>query len=187
MKKLLLLGAIALSPLSIAGSAAAAPMTLTLTPGNMLAETHSHAIILSITGVYQQLSGTLNYDLVAKTCSIDVAFVVRSLTAPNALIRSQTMSKGFLDPDDYPQTHYVGTCQGGQLVGNLTLRGQTHPFNMAITYEGTGGQVTGVHTEGTLNRYDWGVNGMSLTVSKNIRVTNDVSFNGQPPAPPAGS
>jgi polyisoprenoid-binding protein YceI len=169
-----------------AAPAAAAPMTLTLTPGNMLAQTHSHAIILTINGTYQQLSGTFNYDLAAKTCNIDVTFQVRSLTAPNAIIRAQTMSKSFLDPDDYPQTRYAGTCQDGftSLAGNLTLRGQTHPFTMALTQEIANGQVTGLHAEGTLNRYDWGLTGMSMTVGKNIRVTNDISLNGQPPTNP---
>jgi polyisoprenoid-binding protein YceI len=181
MTKILALGAGALGVFLMANTARAAPMVLSLTPGNMLAQTHSHAMIMTITGTYRQLSGTLNFDPEAKTCSIDVTFVVRSLTSPNALIRSQTMSKGFLDPDDYPNTSFTGTCQGNDLVGNLTLRGQTHPFTMAVTFETSNGQLTGIHTEGTLNRYDWGVNGMSLTVSKMIRVTNDISLNGQPP------
>jgi polyisoprenoid-binding protein YceI len=182
MKKLLLLGAIAL-PFCLAQAASAAPMSLPLTAADMLAQTHSHAIIMSITGTYGKLTGTLNYDLAAKTCAVDVTFDVNSLQLPNALIRSQTMSQGFLDPAEYPTTHFVGTCQGDSLVGNLTLRGQTHPFTMAITYETAGGQVTGIHTEGSLNRYDWGLNGLTMTVGKTIRVTNDISLNGQPPAP----
>ncbi len=181
MKRLLLLGASALGALGLGSGARASPMVLDLTPGNMLAQTHSHAMIMTITGTYRQLSGTLNFDPDAKTCSINVTFVVRSLTSPNALIRAQTMSKGFLDPDDYPNTSFTGTCQGSNLVGTLTLRGQTHPFTMAVTYETSNGQLTGIHTEGTLNRYDWGVNGMSMTVSQMIRVTNDISLNGQPP------
>jgi polyisoprenoid-binding protein YceI len=184
MNKLRKLGIATLCPLALINTAHAAPVTLALTPGNMLAQTHSHAIILSITGTYQQLSGTLNYDPAAKTCRINVTFIVRSLTAPNAFMRSQTMSKGFLDPADYPQTRYTGTCEGGQLVGNLSLRGQTHPFNMRLTYEGTDAQPTAIHAEGTLNRYEWGVNGLGMTVGKNIRVTNDISLTGKPPIPP---
>jgi polyisoprenoid-binding protein YceI len=185
--KAFLIGALALSPLALAVPARAAPMTLQLTAANMLAQTHSHAIIMTVTGTYRQLSGTMNYDLAAKTCAVDVTFEVKSLELPNALIRSQTMSQGFLDPDQYPETHFSGTCQGDSLVGNLTLRGETHPFTMAITYETAGGQVTGLHTEGSLNRYDWGLKGLGMTVGKTIRVTNDISLNGQPPAPPSAS
>jgi len=58
---------------------------------------------------------------------------------------------------------------------------------MAITYDTSGGQVTGIHTEGTLNRYDWGLTGLTMTVGKTIRVTNDISLNGQPPEPPSAS
>jgi polyisoprenoid-binding protein YceI len=182
MKRLLLLSALA-----VPQAALAAPMTLPLTAGNMLAQTHSHAIIINITGTYRELAGTLNYDLAAKTCDINVTFQVKSLSSPNALIRSQTMSKDFLDPDDYPTTSFTDTCQdnGTNLVGNLTLHGETHPFTMAITYIKTGDAITAIHTEGTLNRYDWGLNGLTMTVGKNIRVTDDISLNGQPPVPPA--
>ena len=175
----------ALPLLSLPLSAAAAPMTLTLSAANMLAQTHSHAIIMSVTGTFRELSGTLNFDPAANTCNVDVTFVVESLALPNALIRSQTMSEGFLDPAQYPTQHYVGTCQGDRLVGDLTMRGQTHPFAMAITREMTGGQLTGLHLEGALNRYEWGLSGLGLTVGKMIRVTNDISLNGQPPVPPA--
>jgi len=185
MMRRILLGASLLAPLMMPLPASAAPMVLQLTPGNMLAQTHSHAIILNITGTFQQLSGTLNFDPAAGTCSIDVTFVVKSLTAPNSLIYSQVMSQGFLDAADYPTQHYVGTCQGNQLIGHLTMRGQTHPFNMTITNEMTNGQLTGIHTEGVLNRYDWGINGMTMTVGKMIRATNDISLTGQPPVPPA--
>jgi polyisoprenoid-binding protein YceI len=157
------------------GVASAAPVTLVLNAQDMVAQTHSHALFVTITGTYQQLSGTFTYDQAAGTCTVDVTFIVASLKMPNALIQSQTMSAGFLDPAQYPTQHYTATCQGGTLVGELTMRGQTHPFNMALTYEMTGGKLTGIHTEGVLNRHDWGVNGMSLTVGKMIRVTNDIA------------
>jgi polyisoprenoid-binding protein YceI len=184
MKPLFHAGTAALS-LLFAQAATAAPMTLPLTAADMLAQTHSHAVIINVTGTYRQLTGTLAYDLAAKTCTVDITFDVNSLQLPNALIRSQTLSQGFLDPAEYPTTHFAGTCQGDNLIGNLTLRGQTHPFTMAITYETTNGQVTAIHTEGALNRYDWGLTGLTMTVGKTIRVTNDISLNGQPPAPPA--
>ncbi len=180
--KIHFLAALAAASLFGPPAANAAPMQLQLTAGDMLAQTHSHAIIISVTGTYRQLSGTLNYDLAAKTCAVDVTFEVNSLQLPNALIRSQTMSQGFLDPAQYPETHFAGTCQGDNLVGNLTLRGQTHPFTMAITYVTSGGKITEMHTEGTLNRYDWGLTGLTMTVGKMIRVTNDISLDGQPPA-----
>lgn len=164
-------------------ASAAQPMTMKLTEGNMLAQTHSHALIMGVTGTFRKLSGQLDFDPTAKTCHIDVTLVVESLALPNALIRSQTMSKAFLDPADYPTQHYAGNCAGGLLQGTLTMRGQTHPFDMKVTYITTGGQITAIHTEGVLNRYQWGLNGLQMTVGKMIRVTNDISLNGQPPRP----
>ncbi|OYV61939.1 MAG: hypothetical protein B7Z71_03265, partial [Acidocella sp. 21-58-7] len=107
MNKLLCASALALAPLAFSQVAAADPMVLPLTAGNMLAQTHSHAIILTITGTYRSLSGTLTYDLDAKTCHVETVFDVKSLQLPNALVRSQVMSQGFLDPDEYPQTRFV--------------------------------------------------------------------------------
>jgi polyisoprenoid-binding protein YceI len=166
------------------GLACAAPMSLDLTPGNMLAQTHSHGMMLPVTGTFRQLSGKLNYDPATGACSIDATFVVVSLELPNAMLRDQTMSKGFLDPTDYPTQHYEGTCQKGVLVGNLTMHGQTHGFNMTLTPEPATGQTTGMHLEGVLNRHDWGINGLNLLVGDNIRITNDISLNGQPPVAP---
>src|ERR1700734_3615231 len=128
-------------------AAVAQPMTLELTPGNMLAQTHSHALIIGVIGTFRQLSGRLNFDPAAKTCHIDVTLVVESLELPNALIRSQTMSKAFLDPAEYPTQHYTGDCVAGRLQGQLTMRGQTHPFDMALSYTSSHGQITAIHTE----------------------------------------
>jgi polyisoprenoid-binding protein YceI len=180
LKKLFAPGmVVALLPLA----AAAQPMTLALTPGNMLAQTHSHALIMGVTGTFRQLSGRLDFDPAAKTCHIDVTLVVESLALPNALVRSQTMSKDFLDPATYPTQHYTGNCVGGLLQGELTMRGQTHPFDMRLTFTTANGQLTAIHTEGVLDRYQWGLNGLQMTVGKMIRVTNDISLNGQPPRP----
>jgi polyisoprenoid-binding protein YceI len=170
--------------LSLLGSSVHSdPTTLTLSANNMLAQTHSHAIVVNITGTYRELFGTLHLDPEANTCAIDVTFTVKSLAMPNSFIRSQTMSKDFLDPDEFPQTHYVAACHDDKLIGQLTLRGQTHPFNMSIAYDRTGGRVTAVHARGELNRFDWGVTGSSFTVSKMITVSNDISLTSAPPSP----
>lgn len=175
------LGLCALACLATCLSAQAAPQSLVLSPRDMLAETHSRALMLSFTGTYRQLSGVLDFDPQAGTCHIDVRFVVRSLTAPNALMRARAMSRTFLDPADFPETRYVGTCEGSRLVGSLTLRGQTHPFDMALTYFGTPGRPVAVHAEGVLNRYDWGLDGLRMSIGKTIRITNDIALDGRPP------
>lgn len=163
--------------------ALAAPETLQLTPGNMLAQTHSGSMLFTVTGTYRQLAGTLTFDPVAKTCSVDVTFQTRSLALPNAIVRGQVMAKDFLDPQKYPTSRYVGTCtdNGTIMRGQLTNHGQTHPFDMNITYVTKDGKLIGIDTAGAFNRYHWGLNGDSMTVSKMIRVTNKISLDGQPP------
>jgi polyisoprenoid-binding protein YceI len=166
------------------GVACAAPETLQLTAGNMLAQTHSGAILFTVTGTYRQLSGTLHFDPVAKTCTVDVTFQTRSLALPNALVRGQVMAKDFLDPDKYPTSRYVGTCtkNGTVMDGELTNHGQTHKFDMDISYRMVEGKIAAIDFAGAFNRYQWGLNGQSMTVSKMIRVTNKISLDGKPPA-----
>jgi polyisoprenoid-binding protein YceI len=185
MKKLMLLATTLLAPALLAPSmASAAPMALTLTAGNTLSQTHSSAVMFTITGTFKDLNGTLTFDPVTKACNVELNLVVKSMELPNAIVRAQVMSSSFLDPDTYPGMKYVGTCQGDQLVGNLTMHGQTHPFNLALTYVMKDGQLTGFDSVGTLNRYDWGLNGLQMMVGKMIKVNNDISLTGAPPVPP---
>jgi polyisoprenoid-binding protein YceI len=172
-----------LAGLPVGRAAQAAPETLVLSPGDMLAQIHSRSLMMIFTSTYRQLSGVLDFDPATRTCHIDVQFVVRSLTSPNALMRAQTMSKTFLDPEDFPAARYVGSCQGPLLVGSLTLRGQTHPFTMTLTYLGTASELVAIHAEGILNRDEWGLTGLAFVVGKNIRITNDIALNGEPPVP----
>lgn len=171
-----LAGAAAVAALFVPLMASAAPVSLTLSPADMLAQTHSRAMFVSVTGTFRQLAGTLDFDPATGACHVDVTFQVESLQLPNALIRSQTMSAGFLDPAQYPQQHYIGDCQGNMLNGNLTMRGETHPFDMVVTRQFSGTKLTSLHLQGALNRYEWGLSGLSMTVGKMITVTNDIEL-----------
>jgi polyisoprenoid-binding protein YceI len=162
--------------------AVAAPQQLILSPANTLAQTHSHAVVLAFAGTYRQLTGSLVFDPGLRSCTIDVTFNVASLTAPSAMLRGKMMAKNFLDPHDYPLTHYHGACRGNRLIGNLTLRGQTHAFDMDVAYVGNPDRPTAIHAAGSIDRYQWGIYGLRLLASREIRVTDDISLNGQPPA-----
>lgn len=164
--------------------AQAAPEQLRLTAGNMLAQTHSHAVIINITGTVRKLSGTLLFDPAAKTCRIDVTFNVKSTELP-LIARGPVMSKSFLDPAQYPTMHYQGHCtdHGARMTGKLTMRGQTHPFDMTVSFIQKAGKPVQIDTAGTLDRYEWGLNGLSMLVGRKIRVTNVISLTGQAPQP----
>jgi polyisoprenoid-binding protein YceI len=186
MKRIAACAALALGGMmAAAGTARAGNELLQLTPGNMLSQTHSTAVLFTITGTYRQLSGTLTFDPAAKTCHIDVTFVTSSLALPNAIVRGQVMSKAFLDPKQYPQTSYIGDCakNGTELDGKLTMHGQTHPFAMKLTERMANGKLVGFDSVGKLDRYNWGLDGLKLMVGKVITVTNDISLTGKPPKP----
>ena len=180
MKRLLLSALLAIGWLP---PAFAAPEILQLTPGNMLAETHSHAAFFGVSGHFRKLSGTLRFDPATRQCAINTAFVVKSLTAPTLMIRAQVMSKDFLDPDRYPIMRFEGRCRenGSVLAGALTMHGQTHPFAMRVTDVYSNGRLTEFKTSGTLDRYEWGLDGLKMLVGPKITVTDAVSLDGRPP------
>ncbi|WP_236656493.1 YceI family protein [Acidiphilium sp. C61] len=176
--------ALAMVPI-LGGRARAGEEQLILTPGNMLARTHSTALLFTITGTYRQLSGTLVFDPAANTCRIDVTFVTASLALPNALVRAQVLSRGFLDPEQYPQTSFTGHCAAGgtRIDGKLTMHGQTHPFSMVLTKRMAGGRLVGFHTVGRLDRQRWGIDGLNMLVGRTITVIDDISLDGRRPNP----
>lgn len=181
MKRLLLLAALMFG---FTPAAFAAPEILQLTPGNMLAQTHSHAAFFGVSGHFRKLSGTLRFDPATRQCTIDTVFVVKSLTAP-LMVRGQVMSKDFLDPDRYPTMRFQGECKnnGSVLAGELTMHGQTHPFAMRVTNVYSDGRLIEFKTAGTLDRYEWGLDGLKMLVGKNLTVTDAVSLDGKPPLP----
>ncbi len=160
-------------------------MTLALTPGDMLAQIHSSGLLMGMTATFRRLAGVLRFDPPQGSCHVDVSFDVKSLQFPNGLIRSQALSPGFLDPALYPAMRYIGDCASGRLVGTLTMHGQSHAFDMALTEVFNGGALTGLHIAGKLDRYDWGLTGLTMTLAKVVSISEDISLDGrlEPPKP----
>lgn len=180
MAKVFLAGALA-ALLAIA-TARAAPEVLLLTPGNMLAQSRTSTLLLTVTGTYRRLSGTLRFDPETRACAVDVTFRTRSLALPNALVRRQVMSKSFLDPAKYPTSRFAGTCadHGTQLSGTLTTHGETHPFAMKLRYVVRDGRLVGLDATGAFDRYEWGLKGLGM-VGRTVRVTDKISLDGKLP------
>lgn len=70
----------------------------------------------------------------------------------------------FFNATKYPQARYVATefVQAGTHAiarGNLTLRGESHPLNLTVTYSPQPDGTALMDVSGTLKRLDYGVGG----------------------------
>lgn len=70
----------------------------------------------------------------------------------------------FFNATKYPQAHYVSTgfVQAGTHViahGRLTLRGEAHPLDLAVTFSPQPGGTALMDVSGKLKRLDYGVGG----------------------------
>jgi polyisoprenoid-binding protein YceI len=77
-------------------------------------------------------------------------------------------SDDFFDVEHYPQARFSSTSiepsgDGYRLVGDLTLRDQTHPVQLEVQVEGVGVDPVGndrisLTAAGEINRTEWGIN-----------------------------
>jgi polyisoprenoid-binding protein YceI len=71
----------------------------------------------------------------------------------------------FFNATKYPQAHYVttgfGPLDSSRVIahGKLTLRGETHPLNLIVTFTPQADGTSLMDVTGTLKRLDYGVGG----------------------------
>jgi polyisoprenoid-binding protein YceI len=96
------------------------------------------------------------FDVTVDTTSAATGDADRDGTLPGA---------DFFNAIKYPQAHYVTTgfarIDGTRVMahGNLTLRGQTHPLDLTVTFTPQPGGAALMDVTGTLKRLDYGVGG----------------------------
>jgi polyisoprenoid-binding protein YceI len=98
-------------------------------------------------------------------CRVDVTIDVRSLHMADPDRVKQALEPDMLDVAAYPTMHFDGVCQSTQTLGNLTLHGVTHP--VALNTKREDGVI---ESTGTLNRHDYGINGLPNLVGQTIRL-----------------
>lgn len=160
--------------LALPVAAAAAPVTLPLDPDHSRVSLRGYAFGLTPTdGQFNAYKGTLTLSPPGMdTCTVDMTLQAKSLKMSMGMVTDMVLAPDFLDPDKYPELVYHGTCRSNgagklpTLAGQLTMHGQTHPFDMAVTYKN--GVLT---TAGTLKREEWGVNGRETMIGHQVKVT----------------
>lgn len=99
----------------------------------------------------------------------------------------------FLDVAKFPTATFTSTSikrtgpTSGQITGDLTLHGQTHPAVIDAQLVGAGKTGAGVPTIGftgvmKIKRTDWGVGPVINAVGVDVELVIDGEFNSRPPA-----
>lgn len=122
--------------------------------------------VLLFDGKFTRFGGWLRYDPTHReTCEAIVQIDAASLTMDNARVGAAMLGHDFMDIDDYPDIAFHGDCAGDELIGTLSLHGQTHPFSMALQR-----QRDKVIATGWMHRSSWGIGAMPFTVGPTIRI-----------------
>jgi polyisoprenoid-binding protein YceI len=114
---------------------------------------------------------TSGFDVTVDTTSASTGDADRDAALPGA---------DFFNATKYPQAHYASTgfVQAGDHViahGNLTLRGESHPITLTVSFTPQPGGTALMDVTGTLKRLDYGVGGGEYADTSVIG--NDVTVN----------
>jgi polyisoprenoid-binding protein YceI len=98
--------------------------------------------------------------------------------------------ESYLNSDKFPQAEFVTTSirrtgpTTGEITGNLTLLGQTHPITVQAQLVGIGANARGVSTigfqaTGKFKRSDFGLTILPGIIGDDIELLIDADFNHQ--------
>lgn len=156
-----------LAVLGPVAAASAGQQSLPLAPPSAEIALRAYAMrLLPIDGVFSRFHGAITFDPDRRgECSVDVTVEAASLTGPRDSIRDDIVSPLFLDAPAFPTFRYRGACRGGGVIGELTLRGETHPLALSIAEQAKKLVATGV-----IRRAEWGMTARPFMVGPDVRI-----------------
>ena len=152
-----------------------------------------HMMIANVIGLFGKMTGTIHFDPPdIGSFSVEAEVEVESITTGYPTRDEHLLSPDFFDAANYPKIIFKSTkaeAMGGnrgRIIGDLTLRGKTHPITWEFGYFGPvkspfGGEITiGFATTGKINREDYEISwnetmpGGGVVVGKEVKITLDV-------------
>jgi polyisoprenoid-binding protein YceI len=126
-----------------------------------------HLMISTVRGRFGQLSGTVVVDdNNPRNSKVDVSVDIGSIDTRQEMRDNHLRSPDFFDAAKYPTMHFVSkriegeTTKRFKVVGDLTIKDQTHEVTLDASLEGLvkdpwGGERAGYAVTGKLNRSDF--------------------------------
>lgn len=119
---------------------------------------------------------------------VDVTFAIDALSVTAAPFAHHLKSPDFFNVAQYPTAHFVSTkvtskgANGATLVGNLTIKDQTKPVTLDVTFVGAGANPMskklnfGFVAKGVVKRSDFGLGFATPIVSDEVKLTINAAF-----------
>ena len=154
----------------VSTAALAKTETYTLDPGHTRAVFKVRHIFTRVPGYFKTVEGTLQYDNEKlERSSVDVTIQAASIFTDNEKRDNHLRSEDFFWVEKHPTLTFKskkvvpGKGDAFEIVGDLTIRGNTRPVVLAGTYEGIfpdpwGGTRVAFIASTTISRRDFGVN-----------------------------
>jgi len=140
---------------------------ISLNPPESIVELRTYGFgVIPFDGNFTRFRGCMRYDP-STTDGSEVMLQIEaaSLALANEPIRDLILGPAMMDADRFPELAFRGIGQGREVVGDLTMHGETRP--LVLDYARSAGTVTAT---GRLRRQDWGITGGQLTGGSIIRI-----------------
>jgi polyisoprenoid-binding protein YceI len=152
-----------------------------------------HAMVTSVRGYFHEFDGRLHLDAEKPEASTaHVTITVASLDTGQEQRDAHLRSPDFFDVEAHPEMRFESTEIAAvdqdtyRLVGDLTIREETRPVTLEVTFNGSakdpfGNLRAGFEGRGVVNRRDWGLTWNAaletggFMVSDKVRIEFDVS------------
>ena len=177
------------------GAAAASPNPADAPAGHYELDPRHTAVVASVlhegishfTMRIEQVQGAFDYDPKAPQASkIVVPLAAHSLNTGDPAVSKQFAGE-FLDADHNPTITFTSTgmqltdANHGQVAGDLTFRGVTHPVTLDVTYNGFAsslfvGKRMGFSASTVIKRSEFGARAWESAVADDVRVAIEAEF-----------
>jgi len=146
-----------------------------------------HMMIATVRGRFADVSGTVTTNGTPEGSQVAVRIAAASIDTRQAQRDQHLTSADFLDVATYPDITFVSTKitpKGDDeftMVGDLTIRGVTHPVTLDVTSEGKGkdpwgNQRAGFSATGKIDRREFGLTYNQALETGGVLVGNDLKL-----------
>lgn len=126
-----------------------------------------HMMVSKVRGRFDRFTGTIVTADQPTDSSATATIELESINTNNSQRDSHIRTADFFDVDHHPTMTFAATGvradgRDFRATGNLTIRGVTHPVELAVEFNGIsadpyGGTRIGLSARGEINRHDFGV------------------------------
>lgn len=136
--------------------------------------------VTTVTGRFEGIRGNLNTDPAAATAVVRADIDTENIKMDSGRLRRWVLAPEFFDAEHHPTIHFVSTAtpltllsQGGDVEGQLTIRGVTRPVTFRLQPnrcppEAMAGCVLQLH--GIIDRTDFGMLGRRGALSDRVNL-----------------